>query len=95
MRLRLLSTLKTFNFLLASRIVRCGAQRKYPWQLFTKNTAPCELVRGCIGGDAWPMPEGQIMLVASLMLCDLKNLKLKDQNGKWQCKISKFKMQIF
>lgn len=26
-------------------------QRKIPWQLFTKNTAPCELVRGCIGGD--------------------------------------------
>jgi hypothetical protein len=29
-----------------------GPQRKIPWQLFTKNTAPCELVRVCIGGDA-------------------------------------------
>ena len=28
-----------------------GPQRKSPWRLFTKNTAPCELVRGCIGGD--------------------------------------------
>ena len=27
-------------------------QRKYPCRLFTKNTAPCELARGCIGGDA-------------------------------------------
>ncbi len=27
------------------------AQRKYLCQLFIKNTAPCELVRGCIGGD--------------------------------------------
>jgi hypothetical protein len=27
-------------------------QRKIPCQLFTKNTAPCELVRGCIWGDA-------------------------------------------
>src|SRR3990167_7789365 len=26
-----------------------GPQRKFPWRLFTKNTAPCELVRGCIG----------------------------------------------
>ena len=29
-----------------------GPQLKFLWQLFTKNTAPCELVRGCIGGDA-------------------------------------------
>jgi hypothetical protein len=29
-----------------------GAAAKDPWQLFIKNTAPCELVRGCIGGDA-------------------------------------------
>jgi len=29
-----------------------GTQRKSPWRLFTKNTAPCELARGCIGGDA-------------------------------------------
>ena len=36
-----------------------GPQLKYPWRLFIKNTAPCELVRGCIGGDTWPMPEGQ------------------------------------
>ncbi len=26
-------------------------QLKNPWRLFIKNTAPCELVRGCIGGD--------------------------------------------
>ena len=29
-----------------------GPQRKYPWRLFIKNTALCELVRGCIEGDA-------------------------------------------
>ncbi|OHA19466.1 MAG: hypothetical protein A2836_02255 [Candidatus Taylorbacteria bacterium RIFCSPHIGHO2_01_FULL_45_63] len=28
-----------------------GPQLKYAWRLFIKNTAPCELVRGCIGGD--------------------------------------------
>ena len=27
------------------------SQLKYAWQLFIKNTAPCELARGCIGGD--------------------------------------------
>ena len=27
------------------------------WRLFTKNTAPGELARGCIGGDAWPVSE--------------------------------------
>ena len=30
----------------------CWTQRKSLWRLFTKNTAPCELVRGGIGGDA-------------------------------------------
>ena len=29
------------------------------WRLFTKNTALCELVRGRIGSDACPVPEGQ------------------------------------
>lgn len=29
------------------------------WRLFTKNTALCELVRGGIGSDACPVPEGQ------------------------------------
>ena len=29
-----------------------GPQRKISWRLFNKNTAPCELARGCIGGDA-------------------------------------------
>jgi hypothetical protein len=29
-----------------------GPQLKFLWQLFIKNTAPCELARGCIGGDA-------------------------------------------
>jgi len=28
-----------------------GPQLKYAWRLFTKNTALCELVRGCIEGD--------------------------------------------
>lgn len=32
---------------------------KRPGRLFNKNTAPCELVRGGIGGDACPMLEGQ------------------------------------
>ena len=27
-------------------------------RLFTKNTGPCELERGCIGADAWPVSEG-------------------------------------
>ena len=28
------------------------------WRLFTKNTGLCKLVRGSIGTDACPMPEG-------------------------------------
>ena len=32
--------------------LRCWRpQLKYAWRLFIKNTAPCELARGCIGGD--------------------------------------------
>ena len=42
-----------------SRFAWWGLQQKYAWRLFIKNTAPCELARGCIGGDTWPMPEGQ------------------------------------
>ena len=30
---------------------KSGTQLKFFWQLFTKNTAPCKLVRGSIGGD--------------------------------------------
>ena len=26
-----------------------------PWRLFIKNTGPCELERGGIGADAWPV----------------------------------------
>ena len=52
--------LKIVNWKFASRLACWGPQLKYPWQLFIKNTAPCELARGCIGGDAWPMPEGQM-----------------------------------
>jgi hypothetical protein len=35
-----------------------GAAEKWPWRLFNKNTGLCKLVRGCIGADACPVPEG-------------------------------------
>jgi hypothetical protein len=36
-----------------------GAAVNRLWRLFTKNTALCEPVRGGIGSDACPVPEGQ------------------------------------
>jgi hypothetical protein len=33
-----------------------GAEKRL-WQLFIKNTALCQLARGCIQCDACPMPE--------------------------------------
>ena len=37
-------------------------------QLFTKNIALCKLVRGSIGCDACPVPEGKLMGLASAKL---------------------------
>ena len=45
--------LTNFSWTLATlKIKWWRPQRKISCQLFTKNTAPCELVRGCIWGDA-------------------------------------------
>jgi hypothetical protein len=57
-----------------------GPQLKYLWQLFIKNTAPCELARECIGGDTWPMPEGQITALRSAqrMQCKKQDVRGKE-----------------
>ena len=43
---------RTFGISPAVSALADRPQRMFLHRLFIKNTAPCELVRGCIGGDA-------------------------------------------
>ena len=70
----------------SSRFAWWGLQQKSAWRLFIKNTAPCELVRGCIGGDTWPMPEGQICAVRT-SLCSARTADSRNQiHDSWRVK---------